>query len=54
MFRVGVKDAAMIAKELFPVFAWEDLVTLPYYRFYVKLIVDGKPMRPFSGKVMRR
>ena len=43
----------MLAKELFPIFEPEDLIGLPYYRCYVKLIVDGKPSRPFSGKVMR-
>jgi hypothetical protein len=49
VFRVSVKDAGLLAKELFPIFAPEDLVTLPYYRMYVKLIVDGKPTRPFNG-----
>jgi len=54
VFRVGVKDASMLAKELFPVFQLEDLLTMPYYRFYVKLIVGGAPARPFSAKVVRR
>ena len=53
VFRVGVKDAGMLAKELFPIFEPEHLIGLPYYRMYVKLIVDAKPMRPFSGIVMR-
>ena len=52
VFRVGVKDAAMVAKELFPVFEPEDLVTLPYYRAYAKLVIDGKPARPFSAKTL--
>ena len=52
VFRVGVRDAAMLAKELFPIFEPEDLVGLPYYRMYVKLIVDGKPARPFSARVL--
>ena len=42
----------MLAKELFPVFEPEDLVSLPYYRMYVRLIVDAKPTRPFSGRVI--
>jgi len=54
VFRVGVKDASMLAKELFPVFQAEDLVTMPYYRMYVKLIVDGKPTRPFSASVVKK
>ena len=52
-FRLGMKDASVVANELFPVFAKEDLVSLPHYRAYVRLMIDGKPSRPFSARVMR-
>ena len=53
VFRVGVKDAAMLAKELFPVFNAEDLVSQPYYRACVRLVINGMPARPFSARVVR-
>ena len=53
VFRVGVKDAAMLAKELFPVFQQEDLVSQPYYQAYVRLVINGMPSRPFSARVVR-
>ena len=53
VFRVGVKDAATLAKELFPVFEPEDLLSVPYYRMNVRLTVDGMPARPFSAKVVK-
>ena len=51
VFRVGVKDATLLAKELFPVFNAEDLVSQPYYRTYVRLVINGMPARPFSAAV---
>jgi hypothetical protein len=52
-FRLGIKDASVVQNELFPIFAKEDLVALPHYRAYVRLMIDGKPSRPFSARVMR-
>jgi hypothetical protein len=52
-FRLGIKDASVVQNELFPVFTKEDLVSLPHYRAYVRLMIDGKPSRPFSARVMR-
>jgi hypothetical protein len=33
-------------------FQKEDLVSLPHYRAYVRLMIDGKPSRPFSARVI--
>jgi hypothetical protein len=52
VFRVGAKDAAMLARELTPTFAPEDLVSLPYYHAYVRMMIDGKPARPFSAVIL--
>jgi type IV secretory pathway VirB4 component len=51
-FRVGAEDAPLIAKEFQPRFGLEDLVNLPNRSFYVKLMIDGTPSRPFSGDTL--
>lgn len=53
VFRVGVKDAAILERELTPVFSRDDLVNVPYHHFVARLMIDHKPARPFSGKVVR-
>lgn len=54
IFRVGVKDASLLEKELRPIFSADDLVAQPYYRVYMRLVIDGHPARPFSATVVRR
>jgi CxxC-x17-CxxC domain-containing protein len=49
-FRVGATDAEELAKEFAPVFTEEDLVNLPKYEMYLKLMIDGIASSPFSGK----
>jgi hypothetical protein len=48
-FRVGIKDAELLAKEFYPVFGESDLVNLPNHHIYVKLLIDGAPSQPFSA-----
>ena len=48
-FRVGAQDAALISRELAPTFREEDLVRLPNFHVYLKLMVDGQPTKPFSA-----
>lgn len=48
-FRIGAEDAAYIARELSPVFRPQDLIALPNYHLYLKLMIDGTPSRPFSA-----
>jgi DNA helicase HerA-like ATPase len=48
-FRVGPEDARVIAREFEPVFSPLDLVNLPNWNVYVKLMIDGVPARPFSA-----
>jgi Type IV secretion-system coupling protein DNA-binding domain len=49
-FRVGHHDAEVIAKEFHPVFVEEDLINLPRYSCYMKLMIDGETSQPFSAK----
>lgn len=38
-----------MAEEMFPEFDIQDFINLPNYKIYLKLMIDGKPSRPFSG-----
>jgi len=52
IFRVGAQDAATLGRELAPVFSEEDLLELPYYHAYIRMMIDGKPAKPFSARVL--
>lgn len=51
-FRVGALDAATVARELSPVFQADDLLSLPNFAVYLRLMIDGEPSRPFSGRIL--
>lgn len=47
-FRVGVSDANYLAREFQPVFGEEDLINVERFHAYVKTLVKGEPVLPFS------
>lgn len=49
-FRVGPADARVLGKEFVPEFEPGDLMWLPNYNVYVKLMVNGMVSRPFSAE----
>lgn len=49
-FRLGARDATALAKEFVPEDSELDLVRLPAYEAYVKLMVDGTTSRPFTAR----
>jgi CxxC-x17-CxxC domain-containing protein len=49
-FRVGATDAEELVKEFTPTFIEEDIVNLPKYEMYLKLMIDGITSTPFSAK----
>lgn len=49
IFRVGADDADFLEKEFEPEFTAQDLVNLPNYHVYLKLMIDGVTSRPFSA-----
>lgn len=51
-FRVGGSDAEMLAKEFSPIFLEEDLVNLPKFQIFLKLMIDGVTSQPFSATTM--
>jgi hypothetical protein len=48
-FRIGAEDAEYLAKEFHPVFDESDLINLPKYSMYIKLMIDGATSKPFSA-----
>ncbi len=51
-FRVGAGDAEFLEKEFEPEFMQQDLIGLPNYHVYLKLMVDGVTSRPFSATTL--
>ena len=52
IFRVGADDADFLEKEFEPEFMAQDLVNLPNYHVYLKLMIDGVTSRPFSASTL--
>jgi hypothetical protein len=52
-FRVGVTDANYLQHEFQPVFTEVDLINVERYNTYVKTIVGGEPVTPFSMDLTR-
>lgn len=52
VFRVGATDAEFLVKEFEPVFTEVDLVNLPKWSVYMKLMIDGVSSEPFSAATM--
>ncbi len=50
VFRVGAADAEELVKEFSPTFMEEDIVNLPKYEMYLKLMIDGIASDPFSAR----
>ena len=48
-FRIGARDAQLLEKEFLPVFDQKDLVNLPNYHIYLKLMINGMTSKPFSA-----
>ncbi|MBL7738910.1 MAG: ATP-binding protein [Chitinophagaceae bacterium] len=48
-FRVGSRDAKVLAEEFVPIFSETDLINLPRYHIYLKLLIDGTASKPFSA-----
>ena len=48
-FRVGAEDAEFLEKEFEPVFMANDIINLPAYNVYLKLMVDGIAGNAFSA-----
>jgi len=52
VFRVGATDAEFMEKDFEPVFTINDLINLPKYQVYIKLMIDGVTSNPFSASTL--
>lgn len=50
VFRVGAADAEALVPEFTPTFTEDDIVNIPKYEFYLKLMIDGISSDPFSAR----
>ncbi|MGC8651370.1 MAG: CxxC-x17-CxxC domain-containing protein [Minisyncoccia bacterium] len=48
-FRTGPEDAELLEKYFMPDFTQEDIINLPNFNFYIKLMIDGYLTKGFSG-----
>ena len=51
-FRVGSPDAKYMETEFAPRFLPEDLINLPKYNIYLKLLINGVTSQPFSAQTL--
>lgn len=51
-FRVGAEDARYLFREFQPVFDEIDLINLPNYHIYLRLMIDGVTSRAFSATTL--
>jgi hypothetical protein len=51
-FQVGAKDAEILAEQLGGDLTPQDLMRLPRYHAYARLLIDGHPSRPFSMRTL--
>src|SRR3989344_167707 len=52
-YRVGVADAGILQREFAPVFNESDISNVGFNNIYVKTIVNGSPVPPFSMNVWK-
>ncbi len=50
-FRVGAEDAEYLEKQFTPTFIASDLMNIDNYNAYLRLLVNGKPAKPFNIEV---
>ncbi len=48
VFRVSSEDAEYLEKQFTPVFSAKDLMNIDNHSSYVKMLANGKPVKPFS------
>jgi len=51
-FRIGAADAEFLEKEFAPTFMTQDLVNLPNYNIYLKMMIEGVTSQPFSATTL--
>ena len=52
-FRVGPNDARYLAREFAPTLSETDLLHLPRFNMYLRLMIDGEASKPFSARTVQ-
>ncbi|OGL83233.1 hypothetical protein A3B32_01040 [Candidatus Uhrbacteria bacterium RIFCSPLOWO2_01_FULL_53_9] len=52
LFRVGAPDGLTLEPEMAPRFLVEDIINLPKFQIYIKLMIDGVASAPFSAATL--
>jgi len=52
-FRIGLTDAEILSGEFYPFFSAKDLINLPNYHVYLKLMIGGVVSNPFSAVTLK-
>jgi hypothetical protein len=47
-FRVGAEDAEYLEKQFSPVFTAKDIMSIDNYNAYLKMLANGRPVKPFN------
>ena len=51
-FRIGSRDAELLAELFRPVFSRDDFVNLDRYMIYLRMAIDGRISQPFSARTL--
>ncbi len=52
VYRVGTEDAEFFQKQFEPVFEASDIMNIDNYNAYLRLLVNGQPVKPFNIRAM--
>ncbi|GIW66680.1 MAG: hypothetical protein KatS3mg095_0578 [Candidatus Parcubacteria bacterium] len=52
VFRIGVEDAEIFEKQFTPIFSKQDLLNIPNYNAYIKLLINGHISEAFNIKTL--
>ncbi len=53
VFRVGSEDAEFLEKQFMPTFTRSDILNLDNFNAYIKLLSQGKSIKPFNVKIAK-
>ncbi len=51
-YRIGVDDAEFLEKQFHPQFTAKDIMNIENFNAYLKILVHGKPVKPFNIRAM--
>jgi hypothetical protein len=52
VFRVGTEDAEFLEKQFQPVFSATDIIKIDNRNAYMKMLADGRPVKPFNMETL--